>query len=421
AVRHVMNLTDVDDKTIAGAMREGKGLGDYTAGYIQAFREDLAVLGCLAPTEQPRATEEIPAMLDLIAALVGDGKAYEREGSVYYRVAAFPAYGRLSKKKLDWNIAGASTRVDLDEYDREQISDFVLWKKSKEGEPSWDSPWGPGRPGWHIECSAMSMKYLGETFDLHAGGEDLIFPHHENEIAQSEAATGKTFVRFWLHCKFLLVNGEKMSKSKGNFYTLRDLLAKGCDPAAIRFSLVGTHYRSPLNFTLDGLKEAAESVRKMDDSYYQCLSRLAFGMFGDGSGAEGFLEVPYRDMMRHLGDDLNVAAALSELLAGLTQINTLLPKMNEGELKSALDFFAQMDRLLGFGLCDPEGIPEEVRRLVSRRALVRQRIKEQNDKSLWKESDELRDQIHGLGWLVKDGKPGECSTVKRKRRTWDNP
>ncbi|HNV85598.1 MAG TPA: cysteine--tRNA ligase, partial [Candidatus Omnitrophota bacterium] len=256
-VRHVMNITDVDDKTIAGANRERKTLEEFTAKYIQAFNEDLKALNIREPSCQPRATQEIGEMQKLIGRLIQKDVAYANDGSVYFRVGAFPGYGKLSKKNLEENISGA--RVDVDEYEKEIASDFVLWKKTKPGEPSWDSPWGPGRPGWHIECSAMSMKYLGESFDIHAGGEDLVFPHHENEIAQSEAATGVSpFARFWLHSKFLLADGEKMSKSKGNFYTLRDLLEKGHDPMAIRYALLCVHYRSPLNFTLEGLREAGE-------------------------------------------------------------------------------------------------------------------------------------------------------------------
>ena len=280
-VNHVMNITDVDDKTIAGANREGKQLQEFTAKYIDAFREDLKMLNIFEPNganpkyrlNQPRATEEIPAMIELIGQLEKSGHAYANDGSVYYRVASFDKYGKLSNKKLEQNIQGA--RVDVDEYDKEHGSDFVLWKKAKEGEPTWDSPWGKGRPGWHIECSAMSVKHLGQPIDIHAGGEDLIFPHHENEIAQSEAASGSEFVKLWLHCKFLLVNGEKMSKSKGNFYTLRDLLAQGHDPMAIRYALLAVHYRTPLNFTMDSLKEAAEVIKRLDDCYSQCLNYVS--------------------------------------------------------------------------------------------------------------------------------------------------
>ncbi len=317
-VRHVMNITDVDDKTIAGAVREEKTLQVYTSFYTQAFLDDMKTLGMLLPTVQPHATAEIPVMIELIRALIAKGAAYTVEdGSVYYRIVAFPGYGKLSKKNLSGNISGA--RVDQDEYEKEEGADFVLWKAAKEGEPSWDSPWGKGRPGWHIECSAMCMRHLGETIDIHAGGEDLVFPHHENEIAQSEASTGKPFVKYWLHAKHLLVNGEKMSKSKGNFFTLRDLLAKGYDPMAIRYALLSVHYRNQLNFTFDGLKEAREVIEKLDNCYFQCLSRLPLSRAEAKPSLDiGALDSFLKAMEKFLGEDLNIAAALASLQEAVT-------------------------------------------------------------------------------------------------------
>lgn len=426
-VTHVMNLTDVDDKTIAGAEREKVTLDEYTSKYIQAFNDDLKALNCFAPSMQPRATREVTGkggMIELIQALIQKEAAYESAGSVYFRVSKFPDYGKLSKKKLEMNIAGASERVDADEYDsKEKVSDFVLWKASKKGEEalmaSWDSPWGKGRPGWHIECSSMSMKYLGETFDIHAGGEDLIFPHHENEIAQSEGASGKApFVNYWLHCKFLLVNGEKMSKSKGNFYTLRDLLGKGYDPMAIRYALLSTHYRNTLNFTFELLKEGGDSIKKLDDAYWQCVSRLATKDFASKeSGFKGVMKQYLNHMLEYLGDDLATAPCVAELLSGVTQINSKISMMNDEELKEALDFFKKVDGLLGFNVTEYREIPSDILKLAAERAEVRKGVKA--DKELWKKSDELRDKIQALGWTVKDGKPGELSTLKKKRRTWD--
>jgi cysteinyl-tRNA synthetase len=426
-VTHVMNLTDVDDKTIAGAEREKVQLDEYTSKYIQAFNDDLKALNCLAPSIQPRATREVTGkggMIELIQTLIQKEAAYESAGSVYFRVSKFPDYGKLSKKKLEMNIAGASERVDADEYDsKEKVSDFVLWKASKKGEvelmASWDSPWGKGRPGWHIECSSMSMKYLGETFDIHAGGEDLIFPHHENEIAQSEGASGKApFVNYWLHCKFLLVNGEKMSKSKGNFYTLRDLLGKGYDPMAIRYALLSTHYRNTLNFTFELLKEGGDSVKKLDDAYWQCVSRLILRDFGTKeTGCAAGLEKVFKNVMNSLADDLNVSAAFSELLAGVSFVNSNIAFMNESELAAVAKFFRKVDQLLGLNVTDYQDIPAEILKLAAERAEVRKGVKA--DKELWKKSDELRDKIQALGWTVKDGKPGELSTLKKKRRTWD--
>ncbi len=428
-VKHVMNLTDVDDKTIAGAKREGQALEDYTAKYIQSFNDDLKTLNCLAPHEQPRATQKIPEMQALIQKLIEKGVAYASEGSVYYRVAKFPGYGKLSKKKLEMNVVGASERVESDEYDsKEQASDFVLWKAAKEGEPSWDSPWGKGRPGWHIECSAMSMEELGEQFDIHAGGEDLIFPHHENEIAQSEGATGKDpFVKYWLHCKFLLVEGEKMSKSKGNFYTLRDLLAKGHDPMAIRCALLSTHYRSSLNFTFDGLKDAGELIRKLDECFWQCISRKGKPLHGnyDAGYEKNVLGGCLDEIKKWLSDDLNVSAAFADILDGVKVINTQLAlrgdtEMSDTALDLALDFLRTIDKIFGFDVTAIQAIPQDVSRLMTERAEVRRQVAvDKSNKALWAKSDELRNQIQALGWIVKDGKPGESSTLKKKRRVWD--
>lgn len=427
-VKHVMNLTDVDDKTIAGANKAGLGLDDYTEKYIAAFNEDLATLNCLPPHEQPRATRKIEEMLDLIQALISKDMAYVSEGSVYFRVANFQGYGKLSKKKLEMNVAGASERVDADEYEsKEQVSDFVLWKAAKEGEPSWASPWGKGRPGWHIECSAMSMESLGFTFDLHAGGEDLIFPHHENEIAQSEGATGVPFVNYWLHCKFLLVEGEKMSKSKGNFYTLRDLLAKGHDPMAVRCALLSTHYRSSLNFTFDGLKDSGELIRKLDECFWQCISRKGHAHKGNYNAEHDRAVLGrYLDgIEKWLSDDLNVSAAFADVLEGVKFINTQLAlrgeaEMNDTALDLALDFLRMIDRIFGFDVTSVEEIPLKIIQLMEERAEVRRQVAEDKaNKALWAKSDALRNEIQVLGWIVKDGKPGEASTLKKKRRAWD--
>ncbi len=428
-VRHVMNLTDVDDKTIAGAAREGKDLEEFTNHYTEAFRQDLRTLNILPPNhpkEQPRATLEIPAMLDLIGTLVKNKIAYEKDGSVYYRISRFPGYGKLSKKKLEENITG--TRVDLDEYEKEQASDFALWKKSKEGEPAWDSPWGKGRPGWHIECSAMSMKYLGQTFDIHAGGEDLIFPHHENEIAQSEAASGKPFVRYWLHCKFLLVNGEKMAKSKNNFYTLRDLLEKGHDPMAIRYELISTHYRMPLNFTLEGLSEASEIIKKLDDCYFQCLSIFNYmrkskthEKIKDAKAAANRLKQLWQNMIDSLSDDLNVSKALAALFEAVTEINAAMAgkRLSQEDAETVLMFFKNVDRLFGFDIASDADIPDVIFSDLTSRNTIRQDAEFKKNRDLQQRSDRLREAIHEKGWLIKDGRPGEVSTLKRKKRAWD--
>jgi cysteinyl-tRNA synthetase len=259
ALHHVMNITDVDDKIIRNAAAAGEPIGAYSAKYEKAFLEDMEALAIERPEQIARATENIPEMVALIERLAKDDIAYRAEdGSWYFRIARFPAYGKLSKKDLEGIEDGA--RIDVDDYDKDAVRDFALWKAAKPGETSWDTPLGSGRPGWHIECSAMALKYLGESFDLHAGGEDLMFPHHENEIAQSEACTHQQFARHWFHVRFLLVEGKKMSKSEGNFYTLRDLLLKGHRASAIRFLLLSVPYRHQLNFTFDGLRESTSAI-----------------------------------------------------------------------------------------------------------------------------------------------------------------
>src|SRR5450755_951730 len=279
-VRHVMNITDVDDKIIRNATRDGVTVQQYTARYEKAFLEDSAMIGIEDPI-LVRATEHIPEMAAFVAKLVERGIAYRTDdGSYYFRIAKFPPYGKLSKRDFSGMQDGAL--VDVDEYDKDSARDFALWKAPKPNEASWESSIGPGRPGWHLECSVMSMQELGQSFDLHAGGEDLIFPHHENEIAQSESLTGKTFASFWFHVRFLLVEGEKMSKSLGNFFTLRDLVLKGHKPSSIRYLLTSVPYRNQLNFTFDGLKQAAVSVERLRNF----RQRLKAGGFASGSNAQ---------------------------------------------------------------------------------------------------------------------------------------
>jgi cysteinyl-tRNA synthetase len=317
-IQHVMNITDVDDKIIRNSARDGVTVQQYTAKYEQAFLEDAAMLGIEQPT-LVRATEHIPAMAEFVARLVEKGFAYRADdGSCYFRIAKFPQYGKLSKKDFSNMLDGA--RVDVDEYDKDSARDFALWKAPKPGEASWDTVIGPGRPGWHLECSVMSMEELGETFDLHAGGEDLIFPHHENEIAQSESLTGKPFVHFWFHARFLLVEGEKMSKSLGNFFTPRDLVLKGHKPSSIRYLLASVPYRNQLNFTFDGLKQAAVSV----DRLRNFRLRLSTENFVDGSNEQmQTLAAETVDRMRAaLDDDLNTAQTQAAIFEMVRQANT---------------------------------------------------------------------------------------------------
>jgi cysteinyl-tRNA synthetase len=346
-IQHVMNITDVDDKIIRNSARDGVTVQQYTAKYEKAFLEDAAMLGIEQPT-LVRATEHIPAMAEFVVRLVEKGLAYRADdGSYYFRIAKFPQYGKLSKKDFSSMLDGA--RVDVDEYDKDSARDFALWKAPKPGEASWDTVIGPGRPGWHLECSVMSMEELGETFDLHAGGEDLIFPHHENEIAQSESLTGKPFAHFWFHARFLLVEGEKMSKSLGNFFTPRDLVLKGHKPSSIRYLLASVPYRNQLNFTFDGLKQAAVSV----DRLRNFRLRLSAGNFADGANEQmQKLAAETVDRMRAaLDDDLNTAQAQAAIFEMVRQANSAfdtggLMKEDVPPLLAALEKFDEIFAVL---------------------------------------------------------------------------
>jgi cysteinyl-tRNA synthetase len=321
AVRHVMNITDVDDKIIRNSAEAGIPIGEYTRLYVEAFFEDLEALRIERPEQIARATEHIPQMVALVEKLAAAGAAYKAEdGSWYFRLAAFPAYGKLSKKDLSGMEDGA--RVDLDEYEKDSARDFALWKAAKPGETSWETAIGRGRPGWHLECSAMAMEYLGESFDLHCGGEDLMFPHHENEIAQSETATHKQFARHWMHVRFLLVDGRKMSKSEGNFYTLRDLLLRGYKASAIRLALISVPYRHQFNFTFEGLAEATSAI----DRLRTFQARLTAGNFAAGENAEmqeaaKKAQAEYREV---LANDLNTAEARAPIFELIRAANTAI-------------------------------------------------------------------------------------------------
>jgi cysteinyl-tRNA synthetase len=342
-VRHVMNITDVDDKIIRNSAQAGVPVQQYTAKYEQAFLEDAAALNIEQP-ELVRATEHIEEMAEFIALLVDKGFAYRTDdGSYYFRIAKFPSYGKLSKKDFAGMENGA--RVDVDEYEKDNARDFALWKAPKPGEAFWQSKIGPGRPGWHIECSVMSMHELGESFDLHAGGEDLIFPHHENEIAQSEAGTGKPFAHFWFHARFLLVEGEKMSKSLGNFYTLRDLVLKGHKPSSIRYLLASVPYRNQLNFTDDGLQQAAASV----DRLRNFQARFATGNFSEGSNPSmAKLAGETRDRITAaLDDDLNTAQAQAAIFDMVRSANAAIDSgaMRKADATALLTTLSQFDEI----------------------------------------------------------------------------
>ena len=403
-VHHVMNLTDVDDKTIQGAHKAGVPLAEYTEPFIRAFLRDLDALHLERVEDFPRATEHIPEMIELIRTLIDKGYAYESEGSVYFSIAKDPDYGRLSGFHLDQARQGE--RVANDEYTKEDVRDFVLWKAAKPDEPSWDSPWGPGRPGWHVECSAMSMKILGETFDLHCGGVDLIFPHHENEIAQSESATDKPFVRTWLHSEHLIVDNQKMSKSLGNQYTLQDLLSRGYTPRALRYLMLSVHYRQKLNFTFDSLDGAAGALRRIDEMRFR-LGHAAEKGEPDDRLAES-IDRTCRDFAASLADDLNVAAALAALFTFVKEVNVAIEegRIGEGDKKRILDTLADLDRVLG--VLDPAAWPadgeedadkEEIDRMVREREEARQRRD-------FKESDRLRNELTARGIVLEDTPQG---------------
>ena len=406
-VTHVMNITDVEDRIIAKSQEAGLTIDDYTAEYIEALWEDFDALGCERPEIVPRATRHIPEMVSLIEKLIASGHAYESEGSVYYRIASFPEYGKLSKINFAGNIAGASDRIDTDRYEKEDARDFALWKEPASAEePAWDSSIGRGRPGWHIECSAMSMKYLGETFDIHAGGIDLVFPHHENEIAQSEGATGKEFVRYWIHFEHLKVEGETMSKSKGNYYTFRDVAAKGYSAGAVRYFLLSVPYNKQINFTFDALAGAEKTVASLRDF----RARL-----GEAKTPPGMNEALHeatlgaaREFEEGMDDDLNTSVALA-VIHNLTRVvNTALArkKLQEDNKVELTELLKRFDTVLNiFGDEQREMLDSEIQNLIDERQEARRR----RDFAL---GDEIRDELAGRGIILEDTKDG----VRWKRK-----
>lgn len=406
--RFVRNFTDVDDKIIQRAREEGIPPEDLARRYIDEFHRDAAALGLLAPTLEPCATGHIPEMAALISGLLERGNAYEIDGDVFFAVESFPGYGKLSGRSLDEMTAGA--RVEVDHRKRHPM-DFALWKKSREGEPFWESPWGRGRPGWHIECSAMSTKYLGQPFDIHGGGQDLVFPHNENEIAQSECVAGTPFARYWVHNGFVRLAREKMSKSTGNVLAIREVLRR-FDPAALRLYVLTTHYRNPIEFSEDALAEARRSV----DRIYQAASRgnPAPGRSPAGAPDQGVLD----DFRGEMDDDFNTPRALAVVFDEVRAVNRLLDRGNGPGLEARRDALRVMAEALGLMQASPESVLEDRRMAgLARRALsedeVRRLIEDRNRARRvkdWGQADGIRDELKEKGVLLKDGPSGT---------TWD--
>jgi cysteinyl-tRNA synthetase len=403
-VHRVMNITDVDDKTIRGAREAKIPLSKFTAQFKEAFFEDIKTLRIKRADEFPAATDQryIDRMIDMIAVLISRGLAYQADDkSVYFRINKFPDYGKLAH--FDLTQLQSTGRVKHDEYDKEHIGDFALWKAwdKEDGDVKWDSPWGPGRPGWHIECSAMATALLGDQIDIHCGGVDNIFPHHEAEIAQSEGVTGKKFVRYWLHCAHLLVDGQKMSKSLGNFHTLTNLLEKGYTGREIRYALMRVHYRVPLNFTWESMEESRQSLARIDEWLARLRDTAARRIDGKDKTQPG------EQFEEALDDDLNISAALGFLFESIRETNRV---MDENRLDAAsagawLDWWKRINTVLDVESESEIVVPPEVGQLAKERENAR---REKN----WKRSDELREEISALGWEVRDTKDGQKLTPR---------
>jgi cysteinyl-tRNA synthetase len=418
-LRHIMNITDVDDKTIKGSREANLSLGEFTEKYTKAFFEDLAALNIQKADIYPRATKHVDLMIGLVKTLLDKGYAYRGNDGIYFDISKFKDYGLFAH--LDMKGLKAGARVNQDSYDKETASDFALWKfwTKQDGDVFWEAPFGKGRPGWHIECSAMSSAYLGQTFDIHTGGVDLIFPHHQNEIAQSEAANGVKFVRYWLHNEHLLVNGQKMSKSLGNFYTLRDLLAKGYDPMAIRYVLLSTHYRQKLDFSEDAIKNASSTLKRIRDFMAE-LKAVKGG--GVSSGIGKTAAAAKKKFGEAMDDDLNISAALAAVFDMITVVNKAISKKEIGGKSSGevYDLMLEFDRVLGLGLEKAAVATEEVQSRDGAYVMLLQGIKdlpkdvaeliEKRDAARkrkdWKAADELRNEVKKKGYIIEDTENG---------------
>lgn len=403
-VKQAMNLTDVDDKTIKGAIAKGVTLNEYTQTYKDAFFQDIKTLNIQPAELYPAATDFIPEMIAMIQRLLEKGFAYKGgDGSIYYAIQKFPNYGCLSHLHLDELQAGASHRVASDEYDKEHVADFVLWKAydpERDGKIFWESPYGPGRPGWHLECSAMAIKLLGETIDIHVGGIDNMFPHHENEIAQSEAFSGKLFAKIWMHCEHLLVDGRKMSKSLGNFYPLKDLLAKGYTGQEIRYMLLQTHYKTQLNFTFTGMDASREALQRLNNFILRLTEMTQLNSTGD---AKPILEKTNHAFAEAIADDLNISVALAALFDMIREINFLCDanKLSAQDAQEVINAMKRFDTVLGVLSFEKpaEHIPQEMQEALA------QRIQARKDKN-WALADRLRDHITSSGYIIEDTPQG---------------
>jgi cysteinyl-tRNA synthetase len=424
-VTYVKNFTDVDDKIIDRANREQTGIAEIAERYILEHDEDMGTLGVAPPSFTPRATEHIDGMIRLVAALLEKGLAYPMDGDVYYAVERFPGYGKLSGRNLEDVLAGA--RVDVSDKKRNPL-DFALWKASKEGEPWWESPWGRGRPGWHLECSVMSQRYLGETFDIHGGGEDLVFPHHENELAQSEGATGKTLARYWVHNGFVRVNSEKMSKSLGNFFTIREILQQ-YHPEVLRLFLLQSHYRSPVDFSDVALNEARQGMNRFYATL-KALKEIAAGgtaTAAEAAGKDGEMTAQLQALREHfidaMDDDFNTARAIGHLFDTVRFVNTALaekkPDVSPGLFQQAGKTLLEIGSVLGFFLEDPDDyLRRDREREAAKRGLVVHEIERliverraARAAKAWQRADEIRKELADLGVLLQDAPDATTWTI----------
>jgi cysteinyl-tRNA synthetase len=405
-INHVMNITDVDDKTIRGAIAKNSTLREFTDPYTTAFFEDLKTLHIQPAEHYPAATEYIPQMITMIQQLLDKGVAYKgSDGSVYFAIKKFPKYGCLSHFHLDELEEGASDRIANDEYEKESAADFVLWKgyePERDGKIFWESPYGPGRPGWHLECSVMAMNLLGDTLDIHVGGVDNMFPHHENEIAQSESCSGKVFSNYWLHVEHLIVDNKKMSKSLGNFYTIRDLLQKGFSGTQIRYLLISTHYKTPLNFTFAGLDAAKNALSRIQDFILRIQELAATSTSVDADAVLPLIERCHLAFAEALGDDFNISQALASLFDFIRQANALADtkQISKHDAEAVLEFLHRVNDVIGvMEFSQQDDIPTELQHALE------QRIQARKDKN-WALADQLRDLISSRGYVIEDTASG---------------